>query len=99
MTDMAWLNNDRQLPPGTEIFRSDRRFHIEAYTASHGQLLFRSNPNPDGGDPETTIDLLFKPIEAVKIRDGYRGLAIRCATVSEAEQIRASLPGIDTSTE
>lgn len=99
MTLKAWLNNDRQLQPGAEIFRSDRRFHIEAYSASHGQLLFRSNPDPDGGDPDTTIDLLFKPIEAVKIRDGYRGLAVRCATVDEADRIKASITGIDTSPE
>ncbi|PYC74988.1 hypothetical protein C7C45_03625 [Micromonospora arborensis] len=65
---------------------------MEAYSASHGQLLLRSNPIDD--EHETTIDLLFKPVEAVKIRDGFAGLVVRCATVGEATQIMASLPGV-----
>lgn len=92
MTVRAWLKQDHELVPGTEIFRSDRRFAMEAYSASHGQLLLRSNPVDD--EHETTIDLLFKPVEAVKICDGYAGLVIRCATVGEAIRIRTSLPGV-----
>ena len=91
MTLHAWLRQDHELVPGTEIFRSDRRFAMQAYSASHGQLLLRSNPVDD--EYETTIDLLFKPVEAVKICDGYAGLVIRCATVGETAQIMASLPG------
>lgn len=93
----AWFNKDRDLAPGKELFRSDRWFQMSAYTASHGQLLLRSTTGPDrdGLEHETTIDLLFKPIEAVKIRDNYTGLVIRCATLEEAGQIKASLPGID----
>lgn len=98
MTSKAWFSNDRLLSPGGEIFRSDRWFQLSAYTASHGQLLLRSTTGPDrdGQEHQTTIDLLFKPIEAVKIRDNYTGLVIRCATSEEAEQIKASLPGIDS---
>ena len=92
MTMDAWLRQDHELVPGTEIFRSDRRFAMEAFSASHSQLLLRSNPVDD--EHETTIDLLFKPVEAIKIRDGYAGLVIRCGTVEEATQIMASLPGI-----
>jgi hypothetical protein len=84
VTANAWLNTDHQLAPGTEIFRSERRFVMWAYSASHSQLLLRSTP---GAGHETTIDLLFKPIEAVKIRDVYDGLAIRCATAEEAKRI------------
>lgn len=80
----AWLDTDHQLAPGTEIFRSEREFVLWAYSVSHGQLLLRSAAD---GDHETTIDLLFKPIEAVKIGGGYDGLAIRCATAEEAERI------------
>lgn len=87
-----WLKQDHELKPGAVIFRSDRRFSMEAYSASHGQLLLRSNPADDEYD--TTIDLLFKPVEAVKIRDGYAGLVIRCATVLEADTIIASTPGV-----
>ncbi|MER7755426.1 hypothetical protein [Kitasatospora sp. NPDC097643] len=89
MTDSTWLNRDHQLVPGKEVFRSERRFHLLAYTASHGQLLLRSLGRPDEpGEPETTIDLLFKPAAVVKIRDDYRGLAIRCATAAESEQVK-----------
>jgi hypothetical protein len=92
-----WLTQDHRLKPGAVIFRSDRRFAMEAYSASHGQLLLRSNPGDDEDDPtndDTTIDLLFKPAEAVKIRDGYTGLVVRCATTLEADAIIASIPGM-----
>jgi hypothetical protein len=90
MTDSTWLNRDSQLMPGKEIFRSERRFHLLAYTASHGQLLMRSAGQPDEpGEPETTIDLLFKPAAVVKTSTDYRGLAIRCATEAESEQVKA----------
>ncbi|PZV92730.1 hypothetical protein SAMN05443287_108131 [Micromonospora phaseoli] len=92
MTSRAWLRQDRELVPGTEIFRSERQFAMEAYSASHRQLLLRSNPVDD--EHETTIDLLFKPVEAIKIRDGFAGLVIRCATVSEAAQIMTALPRV-----
>jgi hypothetical protein len=96
MTDKIWLNKDHQLLPGEEIFRSDRRFFLEAYSASHGQLLFRSICGNDGDNHhETTIDLLFKPTEAIKIQNDCRGLTIRCATTNEAERIKESLPGLD----
>jgi hypothetical protein len=96
MTSKAWFNTDHQLTPGREIFRSDRWFQMSAYTASHSQLLLRSTTGPDLQDQEheTTIDLLFKPIYAVKIRNSYTGLVIRCATDEEAERVKASIPGI-----
>ncbi|MGI5239574.1 hypothetical protein [Dactylosporangium sp. CA-139066] len=55
-------------------------------------MLLRSNPADDEDD--TTIDLLFKPAEAVKIRDGYAGLVVRCATTSEADAITVSMSGM-----
>ncbi|WP_188308584.1 hypothetical protein [Streptomyces sp. CBMA123] len=95
MTDSTWLNRDHQLIPGTELFRSERRFHLLAYTASHGQLLMRSVGRPDEpGEPETTIDVLFKPAAVVKISADYRGLAIRCATEAESEQVKANHAGM-----
>ncbi|MEV6377689.1 hypothetical protein [Micromonospora musae] len=56
--------------------------------------------NPFYGDddqagPETTIDVLFKPVEAVKLRGSLRGLVIRCADSDEAEHVKASLPAVD----
>jgi hypothetical protein len=78
VTANAWLDTDDRLAPGTEIFHSDRRFALWAY--AEGRLLLRSTG-------ETTIDLVFEPVEAVKIRDGIDGLVIRCATQEEAERI------------
>lgn len=92
VTSNAWLRQDHELVPGTEIFHSDRRFNLEAYSASHGQLLLRSNPVD--GEYETTIDLLFKPVEALKMCEGYEGLVIKCAGPEEAGTILATLPGI-----
>jgi hypothetical protein len=92
MISDRWLTQDHELKPGAVIFRSARRFSMEAYSASHGQLLLRSNPADDEDD--TTVDLLFKPVEAVKIRDGYAGLVVRCATTLEANAIMASTPGV-----
>ncbi len=79
MIPNAWLDTDDKLAPGTEIFRSDRRFVPWAYSAGNARLLLR------GAGRETTIDLLFTPVTAVRLRDGYDGLAIRCATAEEAE--------------
>ncbi|MFG1839566.1 hypothetical protein ACGFH8_14135 [Micromonospora sp. NPDC049175] len=92
MMASAWLKQDHELVPGAEIFRSDRRFAMEAYSASHGQLLLRSNPVDD--EHETTIDLLFKPLAAIKIRDRFAGLVIRCAAVEEAHLILMSIPDV-----
>jgi hypothetical protein len=98
MTKVSWLDKDRQLVPGTEIFRSERSFMLEAYTASFGQLLFRGNPgnSGDGNHHETTIDLLFSGVQAVNIQRHLHGLVIRCATTEEAEQITSALHDVDT---
>jgi hypothetical protein len=37
---------------------------------------------------------LFKPVAALKIRDDYTGLVIRCAPVEEAKRIKASMPSV-----
>ena len=78
MISNAWLDTDDRLTPGTEIFRSDRRFALWAY--ADGRLLLRSTGR-------TTIDLVFQPVVAIKIRDGLDGLVIRCATEEEAQRI------------
>jgi hypothetical protein len=76
MHQEAWLNQDHQFPPGREVFRSERSFAVWAYTVSHSQLLLRTRTA--GGQPR--IDVLFKPVEAMKIRTDFDGLVIRCAT-------------------
>lgn len=82
VTANAWLDTDSQLAPGTEIFRSRRGFALWAY--STGRLLLRSAPD-DGH--ETTIDLVFTEVEAVRLRDRYDGLVVGTATAEEAERV------------
>ena len=91
MTARTWLNTDRQLEPGAELYRSERRFSLWAYTVSHGQLLLRS---PQGTDPlrDTTIDVLFKPVTAMKVPGQFSGLAIRCATEEETSLAEQDVP-------
>ena len=96
MKTEAWLNTDHQLVPGTELFRSDRCFVPWAYTASHGQLLLRSTSGEDWlrRRHETTVDVLFKPVTAMKLRSQYTGLTLGSATAEEGDHIRSSNPGV-----
>jgi len=88
MESNAWFNTAQDFAPGREMFRSERRFQLWAQTVSHGQLLLRS-PNSDS-EP-TRIDLLFKPVTAMKLRGMYDGLVVRCARDDEAAAVRESL--------
>jgi hypothetical protein len=81
----AWLNQDDHFAPGRELFRSDRTFKVWAYALSHSQLLLRSGPL--GDDPR--IDVLFKPVAAMRSGMVYQGLVIRCATDTERLRIEA----------
>lgn len=85
MQTEAWLNQDHQFPLGQQLFRSDRRFAVWAYTVSHSQLLLRSRT----GDGRSRIDIVFKPVEALKVRTEYDGLTIWCARAEERERILA----------
>lgn len=89
-----YLRGDRDLQPGTEIFRVGRDFLLEAYSAGHCQLLLRSHKGPDGrgGTFDTRVDVLFEAVTAMKIRGDYDGLAIRVATSAETTAIRADSP-------
>lgn len=85
----AWLNTRHHLQAGAEIFHSERCFTPWAYTISHGQLLLRSSGGQDWLQRswDTTVDVLFKPVRAMKIQHRYDDLTIRCATSEEAQQI------------
>lgn len=89
----TWLNDHNPPTPGAELFRSDRPFRLWAYTVGHCTLLLRSWGPANG--PETTIDVLFKPVATMKVRTTYDGLVIRCATHAEAEDIKAKTPSIN----
>ncbi|QGN49814.1 hypothetical protein GKC29_25305 [Micromonospora sp. WMMC415] len=94
MTSSVWLHRDEDFHPGTELFRSERLFALWSYSATHGQLLLRADHMPgDDRRLPTTVEVLFKPIEAVRMQGGYRGLVIRCATDDEAAEIEADIAG------
>jgi len=82
----AWLNRDSQFIAGQEIFRSERDFSVWAFTVSHSQLLLRARAT----DGQSRIDVLFKPVEAMKLRTEYEGLVVRCATAAERDRVLAS---------
>lgn len=76
--------------PGTELFRSDRRFRPFRYGLGHTEFLLRSYAFPDGPDP--TIDIEFSGTRRMLIRDGYDGLVVRLASVDQAAAIKAETP-------
>ncbi|MBQ0987040.1 hypothetical protein KBZ10_21490 [Streptomyces sp. F63] len=88
-TSEVWLNTDGHFTPGRELFRSDRAFSVWAYTVSHGQLLLRARSTGRDGTRRSRIDVLFKPVRAVKTGINYSGLVIRCATDEERRLILA----------
>jgi hypothetical protein len=83
----AWLNKDDQFAPGKELFRSERRFSVWAYALSHSQLLLRAGTATVDGHRQSRVDLLFKPVDAMKTRMDYDSLVLRCATIEEHERI------------
>jgi hypothetical protein len=87
MRSEAWLNQNHQFAVGAEIFRSNRSFGLWAFSVSHSQLLLRARGTDDG----SRIDVLFKPVEAMKVRADYDGLVIRCASTDERERILRDL--------
>ncbi|GAA1854389.1 hypothetical protein [Asanoa iriomotensis] len=84
-----WLSADHDFQPGAELFRSDRAFHVEAYTVSHGQLLLTSPPAAAGG---TTVNLLFKRVAAMRLEERYDGLVVSAAATEGRGRV-LTLPG------
>lgn len=75
MAGDRWYNEDTMPEVGTELFRSTRRFQLWEQTVSHGQLLFRATPK----SPDPRIDLLFKPVQVMRLHTVYDGLVVRLA--------------------
>ncbi|MCR3745268.1 hypothetical protein BS35_007857 [Actinomadura glauciflava] len=96
MSVRVWLNVSDQFVPGSELFRSDRSFTVWAYTVSHSQLLLRTRTTERGGVRSSRIDVVFKPVRAMKVRTEYiDGLVIRCADQEEAEHIYAESGNVE----
>ena len=87
MSSGVWLHKEDQFAPGEQLFRSERRFAVWAYALSHSQLLLRARTTTTNGRRQSRIDLLFKPVDAMKTRMDYDGLTVRCATAEEHEHI------------
>ncbi|WP_329246339.1 hypothetical protein OG417_51480 [Actinoallomurus sp. NBC_01490] len=94
MIESDWLNTTDRFVPGAELFRSDRAFTVWAYTISHSQLLLRTRTTMQDGSRQSRIDIVFKPVRAMKVRIEYDGLVIRCATPAEARRISGADTGI-----
>jgi hypothetical protein len=102
MISHGWFNQEHQFAPGRELFRFERKFVLEAYMASHSQLLLISHrrfehAEEDGGPdpgPLTRVDVLFKPVGPLKLRGHWNGLIVRCATANEAASVLAEHRGL-----
>ncbi|WP_203907799.1 hypothetical protein [Rhizocola hellebori] len=93
-----WFNG-RQLQPGSVLFSFERPFVLEAFSASHSQLLLVSLAGGDGlAGPSTRVDVLFKPVRALHLRRQYPSLTVRCATADEASAVVAQHPGLTLGT-
>jgi len=66
------------------LFESSRSFQLWRAVVGHNQVLLRSTKTDN--DP-TRIDILFKPVRALKLRTDMDGLRIREASHEEVDQI------------
>jgi hypothetical protein len=70
----------------------DRPFQVWAYSVSHSQLLLRS---PSDKEHRTRVDLLFKNVTAMLLRETYARLHVRAAHAGEETLAIRTLCGID----
>jgi hypothetical protein len=68
----------------TVMFESDRPFQLWRAVVGHRQLLLRSTKSET---ERTRIDVLFKPVRAMKIRTLLDGLRVREAEPHEVAEI------------
>lgn len=66
------------------VFESDRQFQLWRAVVGHSQLLLRSTKTEEH---PTRIDVLFKPVQGMKLRTLLDGLRIREADPHEANDI------------
>jgi hypothetical protein len=88
MIDGRWYSTADMPSPGTELFSSTRTIRLWQQTVSHGQLLLRAV----GTGQPTRVDLLFKPVAAMRLHSEYDGLVVRCATEDERTALGVELP-------
>ncbi|WP_046498417.1 hypothetical protein [Streptomyces odonnellii] len=69
----------------------DRPLRLFAYIIGHSQVLLRGEQDIEAGLP-TTVEILFKDVGTLSVRDHYRALTVRLAFPTEEEQLRAADP-------
>jgi hypothetical protein len=70
----------------------DRPFQLWAYSVSHSQLLLRS---PSDKEYRTRVDVLFKNVTAMLLRETYARLRVRTSHAGEETSAIRGLCGID----
>lgn len=77
------------------LFESSRCFQLWQAGVGHRHLLLRS---PKGDADTTRVDVLFKPVDALKLRTVLSGLRILEADPDEAVLIDVEVGQVDPST-
>ena len=93
-----WYRSD-QVRAGQVLFGFERRFTVFGWSRGHSQLLLRSfkaDPDDDPDGPTTRIDVLFKPVGAMRIETDYDGLTVRVATAERAREVLRDLRWTDS---
>ncbi|MFI9816524.1 hypothetical protein [Saccharothrix variisporea] len=69
----------------------DRPLRLFAHIIGHSQILLRGKQDIEAGLP-TTVEILFKDVTTLSLRDHYQALTVRFASPTEEEQLRAADP-------
>ncbi|MFD3524942.1 hypothetical protein [Streptomyces sp. NPDC058653] len=69
-----------------------RPLRLFTYIIGHSQLLLRGEQNHERG-LTTTLEVVFKNVSALSVRDHYPSLTIRLASGEEEEELREAVPG------
>ncbi|MEE4493215.1 hypothetical protein [Streptomyces sp. BE230] len=69
-----------------------RPLRLFTYIIGHSQLLLRGQQDTEQGH-STTLEVLFKNVSALSVRDHYPSLTIREASGEEEEELRGAVPG------
>ncbi|MEV8343142.1 hypothetical protein [Streptomyces niveus] len=69
-----------------------RPLRLFSYIIGHSQLLLRGEQNHERGRT-TTLEMVFKDVSALSVRDHYDSLTIREASGEEEAELREAVPG------
>ncbi|WP_327291096.1 hypothetical protein [Streptomyces sp. NBC_01198] len=70
----------------------ERPLRLFTYIIGHSQLLLRGQQDSERGH-STTLEVLFKDVSALSVRDRYPSLIIRAASSQEEDELREAVPG------